>query len=243
MTPPTALQLFEALDATWPAARVIDAGPWRLREGQGGGQRVSSTTRTRSCTESDLETAIAGMQAIDQLPLFMIRADDADLDALLERQGYAVSDPTAIYYVSAADIARDYPRTTSIPAWPPLAIQREIWAEGGVGNARLAIMERVAAPKTSLLIRIEDTPAATVFLAGNGPITMLHALDVQSANRRRSVGEVALRSAAKWALDHGCHWLALAVTKANDAANALYQKLGMTLATTYHYRTAPIGGL
>lgn len=102
-------------------------------------------------------------------------------------------------------------------------------------------MERCPKPKTSMVMRINDTPAATVFLAKTGSVTMLHALVVQPTNRRLGVGEIALRAAAKWALDQGTEWLALAVTKANAPANALYQKLGMSSVASYHYRRTPVG--
>lgn len=241
MTPPPASKLHKALAETWPAARVIDVGPWQLREGLGGGQRVSSAYTKSAVSKDDLETAFDGMQSIGQPAVFMIRDGDDNLDAWLEQRGLTVSDPTALYVVSASDIARSYPITTIIPAWPPLAIQREIWTKNGIDDARIAVMERCPKPKTSMVMRINDTPAATVFLAQTGSITMLHALVVQPANRRLGVGEIALRAAAKWAVDQNADWLALAVTKANTPANALYQKLGMSSVAYYHYRHAPVG--
>ena len=41
MTPAT---LQAAMDATWPAAAMHRAGPWMLRNGAGGGKRVSAAT-------------------------------------------------------------------------------------------------------------------------------------------------------------------------------------------------------
>ena len=241
MTPPTASELYTALADTWPAARAIDAGPWDIREGLGGGQRVSSAMAKSVVSEPDLDMAFDGMQSLGQPALFMIREGDDSLDAWLEKRGLTVSDPTTLYVVPASDLAQSYPITTIIPSWPPLAIQREIWAEGGVVDARIAVMERCTHPKTSIVTRINDTPAATVFLAKSGSIAMLHALEVRPANRRLGVGEITLRAAAKWARDQGADWLTLAVTKANTAADALYQKLGMIPVSSYHYRRTPTG--
>ena len=241
MTPPTASELYSALAETWPAARTIDAGPWQLREGLGGGQRVSSAVAKSVVSEPDLDMAFDEMQSLGQPAIFMIREDDNSLDAWLEMRGLTVSDPTSLYVAPSSDLAQSYPITTIIPSWPPLAIQREIWANGGVGDTRVAVMERCPNPKTSIVTRIDDTPAATVFLAKSGSIAMLHALEVRPSNRRLGVGEIALRAAAKWARDQGADWLALAVTKANTAANALYQKLGMTPVSFYHYRRMPKG--
>lgn len=241
MTSPSASDLFTALGTTWPAARVIKIGPWQLREGLGGGKRVSSAFAISRPAESDIQSAIAESQSFGQPALFMIRDSDSDLDHWLDQKGFGVSDPTALYLAKASDLAQSYPMTTIIPAWPPLAIQREIWAGGGVNNARIAVMNRAEDPKTSLIVRIDDTPSATVFLAKTGAIAMLHALEVQPENRRRGAGEIAVRAAAKWGVDQGADWLALAVTKANVAANALYQKLGMSPVASYHYRRAPFG--
>ncbi len=241
MTCPNASELFTALGTTWPAARVINTGPWQLREGLGGGQRVSSAIATSPVTENDIQAAITGMRAFGQPALFMVRDGDGGLDNWLDQKGFSVSGPTALYVAKASDLAQSYPMTTIIPAWPPLAIQREIWTEGGVNDARVAVMHRADGPKTSLIVRIDDTPSATVFLAKTGPITMLHALEVRPANRRRGAGETTVRAAAKWAVDQGADWLALAVIKANAAANALYQKLGMAPVASYHYRRTPSG--
>ncbi|TMV56955.1 GNAT family N-acetyltransferase, partial [Thioclava sp. BHET1] len=39
--------IFAALDASWPAAALHHAGPWLIREGRGGGKRVSAATAER----------------------------------------------------------------------------------------------------------------------------------------------------------------------------------------------------
>ena len=43
-TPPRTADLFDAVELTWPAARLHRAGPWLIREGQGGGKRVSAAS-------------------------------------------------------------------------------------------------------------------------------------------------------------------------------------------------------
>ncbi len=240
MTQPTADDLFEVLDATWAPARCIQAGPWTLREGVGGGQRVSAATANSPVTETDLATAEAGMRALGQHPLFMVRPQDQELDRWLETRGYTIVDPVNMYLVRAEDIAEDLPMTLAIPTWPVLAIQRELWAEGGVGPGRIAVMERVSVPKVSILGRRSDTPGGTAFIAVHNGVAMLHALEVASSQRRKGVAETIMKGAANWAVDIGASWLALAVTRANGPANGLYDKLGMSVATNYHYRRAPL---
>ena len=135
MTPPDPRELFETLDATWPAAQFVEAGPWLLRQGAGGGQRVSAATATNDVTEADISKAEKGMQALDQRPLFMIRPDDSTLDTWLAARAYEVVDPVTLYAIPASEIAQSFPPAIAIPAWPPLAIQADIWATGGIGRA------------------------------------------------------------------------------------------------------------
>lgn len=239
MTRPSEQSLFAALDATWPAARFVDTGPWRLREGLGGGQRVSAATPISDFEPADLELAEEGMRKLGQQPLFMVRGVDRALDDTLADRGYAVVDPVTLYVAEAASLAGDIPHALAYTSWPPLAIQLEIWAAAGVGPRRIAVMERTEAPKAAILGRSGERPAGTAFVAGHGDVVMLHALEVDPGMRRSGVGNRIMRAAANWAISVGARWLTLAVTRANDPANALYRGLGMETVTEYHYRRAP----
>jgi GNAT superfamily N-acetyltransferase len=114
----------------------------------------------------------------------------------------------------------------------------EIWRAGGIGPERLAVMLRVAGPRAFLLGRSADRPAASAFVAAFGEVGMLHALEVAPFARRRGVGTALFRAAAAWALAEGAQSLALAVTRANAPARALYEGHGMAEVGGYHYRIA-----
>lgn len=240
MTKPDAVRLFSALDATWPAARFVDQPPWTLREGLGGGQRVSAATAGAPVTETDINAAEKGMVALKQRSLFMVRDEDSAFDALLGARGYEIVDPVTLYLADPAELTAPMPPATAYPSWPPLAIQKNIWAEGGIGPARIAVMERVTGAKAAILARGGNAPAATAFIAMDGDIAMLHALEVLPASRKCGLGRKTMQAAANWAVSHGAKWMTLAVTRENVAANALYTSLGMTPATFYHYRRAPL---
>lgn len=60
--------LAEVTEATWPPAATHRHGPWLIREGQGGGQRVSAASATGNWTEADIPTAEAAMRALGQPP-------------------------------------------------------------------------------------------------------------------------------------------------------------------------------
>ena len=230
------MTLLAVLDATWPAAALHRAGPWLIREGQGGGKRVSAATAEGAVTADDVVTMEAAQAALGQTPLVMIRDGEAALDALLAAKGYRIVDPVVAYAAPVATLTGALPHLAAFTIWPPLAIQREIWATGGVGPGRLAVMDRVAGPKTTLFARVSDKPAGTGFVAIHGDTAMAHALEVLPALRRQKAAAHMLRAAANWAQAAGATTFSLVVTEANAGARALSASLGMAVVGHYHYR-------
>ncbi len=225
------------VDGTWPAAGFETLGPFRLRKGQGGGSRVSAASRIGDVTDADIDAAEAAMQAMGQKRIFCLRPGDEALDAQLAARGYDILDPVNIYTCPAEQLTdTPIPRVTVFNIWEPLAIMREIWAQGGIGPERLAIMHRALGPKTGLLMRHSDQPAGTGFVAIHEGVAMVHALEILPDHRRQGMGGWAMRAAAFWALDNGAETLSVICTKANAGANGLYHALGMEIAGEYHYR-------
>ena len=229
--------IWAVLDATWPAARQWTVGDWTLRHAPGGGSRVNAATPRADDGATDFEPAAAAMRQSGQPPLFMIREADTGLDARLQVAGYAIRDPVVIHAAPVATLcAHRLPDGPVTRHWPPAADQTEIWAGGGIGPERLAIMDRVGGPKTSLLGRLRNQPAGCAFVACHHGSAMLHALEVRPAQRRQGVARHLVTAASRWARDQGATDLTLAVTRANLAACALYASLGMGVVGQYHYR-------
>ena len=228
MTPETLARLMEA---TWPPARTWAEGGLTFRDGAGGGKRVSAATCDGPVTEADL----AALEAMAE-PLALIRDGDQALDTALAARGWRVVDPVLAYAAPVAALVADLPPLAAFPHWPPLAIAASIWEEGGIGPARLAVMDRVAGPHTAILARHGDRPAGVAFVACDGAEAMLHAVEVRSSLRRLGVGRTLLQAAATWAAAQGAQRLSLAVTAQNTAARALYARLGMQAVGQYHYR-------
>lgn len=234
MTPET---LSDVMEATWPPAARWRDGPWLIRDGRGGGKRVAAATAAAPFSPKDIPQAETAMLALHQTPLFLIRQGEDELDTLLAARGYGVVDPVVAYAAPCAALAQPAPPPLAgFPHWPPLAIVRDLWAEGGIGPARVDVMQRVQAPKTAILSRSNDRPTGAAFAALHGQIAMLHALEVTPTARRQGSARNILRFAARWALDQGAETLALVVTKANQPARALYAAIGMEVVGQYHYR-------
>ena len=237
---PTIGTLYDVIDGTWPAARYDTCGPFTLRQGRGGGQRVAAATTDRDVTEAEIETAEAATRAFnagDQPPIFMIREGQRRLDAQLEARGYPAVDPVNLYATPSGTLTTEpIPPVTAIPVWEPLAIMRDMWAEGGIGPGRLAVMDRAPHPKTAIIGRWNDHPGGCVFVGTHDGIAMVHALEILPHQRQQGLGKWMMRRAAFWARDHGADMLSVVCTQANAGANALYTSLGMTLVGQYHYR-------
>jgi ribosomal protein S18 acetylase RimI-like enzyme len=224
--------LAAVMEATWPSASQRTLGPFVLRDGAGGGKRVSAASLDGTFLDTDLD-ALEGAMAE---PLIMVRTGQDTLDIALEARGWRIVDPVVAYAAPVAQLTADLPRLTAFPHWPPLEIARSIWADGGIGPARIAVMDRVTCPKAALLGRIDDRSAGVAFVACHGAEAMVHALEVKEGHRRLGLGRNLLHSAANWAADQGAARLSLVVTRQNAAARALYARLGMEVVGEYHYR-------
>ena len=237
MTLPAITQLYDVIEHTWPAAKVWDQGPFTLRQGNSGGSRVSASTLNAPAATADLTATENAMQDMGQPRLFMVQHGQEAFDADLDAGVYVVKDPCWIYAAPIEAMTQDaLPHKTCFPVWPPLAAQSEFWELGGIGPARLAIMERAREPKTAVLGRANDRPAGTVFAAIHSGIAMLHALEIHPDFRRLGVGRHLTKGVAHWAKSQGASHLSLITTQANTAANALYTSLGMQVVGQYHYR-------
>jgi ribosomal protein S18 acetylase RimI-like enzyme len=224
--------LAEVMEATWPPASRRSLGPFTLRNGSGGGKRVSAASVEGAFSDAELDAVEAAMAE----PLMLIREGDATLDSALDRRGWRVVDPVVAYAAQVETLTADLPSLAAFPHWPPLEIARALWAGGGIGPTRLAVMDRVQGPKTALLARTDDRPAGVAFVACLGREAMLHALEVRPEQRRKGAAQALLHAAANWAAAEGATQLSLVVTRQNAAARALYDRIGMKVVGQYHYR-------
>jgi len=234
---PCARSLYAVTEATWPPAKFLEHGPWTIRDGQRGGKRVSAATAAQPVAEDDIARAEDAMRGLDQTPLFMIREGDDMLDGLLCAAGYEVIDPVNMYACPLSVLTgTPVPRAAAYAIWEPLAIQLDIWAQGGIGPGRIAVMHRAAGPRTTILGRSGHSPAATAFVAIHDGIAMVHALEVLERHRRAGIGRLVTLQAAHWAAANGATHASVLCTRDNRAANTLYTSLGMAHVGQYHYR-------
>lgn len=228
--------LAQAFEKTWPAADHADAGGFRVGRGLGAGGRVSSARAVGPWTLADIAAAERVHRAWDQRPMFRVLDSDTALIAALTAAGYRRDTPTAIMAAPVAALTgAPIPPLTTFAVWPPLAIQRDIWAAGNINPARQAVMDRVAGPKTAILGRIDDRAAGAAFTASCGAVAMVHAVEVLPAFRRRGLAGWMMRQVALWAADQGATRIGLAVDRTNTGARATYERLGFAEVAGYAY--------
>ena len=234
---PDVQKLYEVTEQTWPpAVRHVTEG-WTIRDGQGGGKRVSAATILDAASDAIVTEAENEMLALEQRPLFMIREGEETLDARLDARAYRVIDHVNLYACRLDALTDEVPPlVTASDIWPPLAIQTEIWKGGGIGPERVNVMHSACTPKPALFGRANGRAAATGFVAVHDRIAMIHALEVLEGQRRAGMGRHLTRHAAHWAQAQGALYMAVLCTTANEPANALYSSLGMTVVGQYHYR-------
>ncbi|SEB06146.1 GNAT family N-acetyltransferase [Rubrimonas cliftonensis] len=240
---PGADALFDALDATWPAAGTQALGGWTLRRGDGGGQRVSSVRAVGEpgmALRDAVAAAEAAMRAWGQPPLFQIEPKDGALDAALSALGYRVLSPCPFMAASSDALAGPgWGRRMVVRVRSPLAALDEMWGAGGIGPARRAVMARAPAPKETLTLREDDRIAAAAFVGAHRGVAVMHALHVAPTFRKRGLGRAMVAACAAFAAENGAPTLAFPVEAANAGALALYGGLGMIEVSRYHYRAAP----
>lgn len=221
------------IDGTWPPERIVTRDGWTLRIAPGAGGRVNALSGG-----ADIDAAEALLAEEGRSANFVIWPGQEALDAALDARGYVIRDAVHLWSAPAEHVAGDpLPHATAMVAWPPLAVMNDLWEAGGIGPARQAVMAR-ASRGTGILGRVEDRAAGVGFVSLHGTTSMVHALEVTPARRRKGVARNILRAAAHWTLDQGGETLSLVVTRDNPA-NALYNVIGMTRATGYHYRRPP----
>ena len=187
MSRPGTTRIMAAVDATWPPAEYRHHGPWLLRRGAGGGQRVSAASTEDQA--APIGPAIEGMAALGQPPLFRVTPDQAELDARLDQAGFRRHDPVALYAARADALDDGADHTVKVfRAATPLAITDEIWDAGGIGPDRRAVMARATGASVNLLARADDKPVGAAFVALDGDLAMIHAIEVSPEHRRKGGG-------------------------------------------------------
>jgi len=227
MTLPTLQDLYDVTEATWPSASMSEKSGWVIKDGAGGGKRVCAAVQlTKS---ADIQLAEAEMLELGQDKLFQIRTGDNTLDKALALRGYELFDRVVLMVGKLTELEQT---ADGQMEERPNSSMKEIWEQGGIGPARLAVMDR--AKCTKAYARIDDKAVAYAAIHNN--ICMAHAVEVSQDHRRKGLGRKIMHQIAGWADQRGADYMAVITVTENTAARTLYQNLGLQEIGNYHYR-------
>jgi GNAT superfamily N-acetyltransferase len=236
MTKPEPIDMFAAIDATWPAHRIWQSDGWTFREGRGGGKRVSSTTLAASLGAVDVAVASQTMRDMGQSDLFMIRPQDAALDHTLNTLGFEVLDPVVLLRAQIDTLPMHPPVHAAVWRDAPDAAMTGLWALGGIEAGRLDIIRRCELPRANVMLSVDGLPVATAFVAAFKTLAMAHAVEVLKEHRGKGYGKDIMRAVLDWSRNQGATEFGIITTAENTVALSLYRGLGLVDVGQYHYR-------
>lgn len=245
-------------DAAWPAAEQVPLGPWKLRATGSVTHRANSVFAvTHAVVPDDVTPLIAAAERFyDARRLWTVfhispAVLPRDLDALLERRGYATGSPSQVWTADAANVAART-REGATGAVHLAARPDSTWFDCAYQepDPRRSIHEgivlRIAEPTLFVSVREGSVAVACGFGVSGGRYAGVFSMVTRAEHRGRGLAARVLHALARWAVERGDRRLYLQVGGTNAAAHAAYGRSGFAFAYAYHYRVRkpelPAGG-
>jgi ribosomal protein S18 acetylase RimI-like enzyme len=232
----------------WPAVERGAVEGWALRFAAGVTRRANSVLPLQ--TPDDVEAAVAEVERrsaerwLD--PVFQISPASLpeDLDELLARRGYAAGSPTLVQIMEGSELLRFYgiavdPRVELSDAPDEQWLDLFWEVEGPQAPEDRAVSRQIlgGSPAVYASLRIDGTTAAIARMALVGEYGGMYCVVTREESRRQGLSRLVLEALMANAADRGLEGLWLQVRESNVAAILLYDELGFTTASSYHYRT------
>ncbi len=232
----------------WPASSVHYDGSWAIRmTASHPSKRLNSVNPLdpgdTANMEQRVERAAQRFRAYGRPPIFrQSPLAPQELDQYLADIGWSRIDESM---VMTADLAR-VDLSDALDQIPLKDIGRFIDAALKVQDESAALkpglFEVISAirPSKGLFVIEEGTvPVSTAICVHDGALAGLFNIGTATDRRRTGLGRTIIKSALKWAQQHGARKSWLQVEVANTAAITLYEQLGFQEAYRYAYRQAP----
>ncbi|KAA3636371.1 MAG: GNAT family N-acetyltransferase [Armatimonadetes bacterium] len=229
--------LERALYDTWTSDESTRIAGWTLHSNGGFTRRVNCATAVGSPgTDPEAFGAIStwlaergGAPIVRVTPLL----SDETVAAVSTEWGYRSFDDTVVMTGPVTAVAS----SGSIEVVP-------VTDEGFFADINV-LNQRAPSSKPAwrrLLGRIEDRAAGlrlpgigVALVAASGRVAEVYSVAVAPDARRRGVASSLMNTATAWAVERGCDTMSLQVLGTNDAALALYDRLGYREVYRYHY--------
>lgn len=233
---------------SWPAAAVHYDGTWVIRLTAGHpAKRLNSINPLDPGDVADIPERIARagrrFEAYGRPLTFRVSPlSGPELSAYFDAQGWSRFDESLVMRMALSDA----PVEEAIDQIPLKDIGRFVTASMKVHGAdpalRAGLSEIIGAiqPEAGLFaLERGDDPLATMICVHEGDLAGLFEIATHEAVRKQGHGRQLILSALKWARLRGAREAWLQVEAGNEAALALYKKLGFREVYPYHYRRPP----
>ncbi|UGX86278.1 GNAT family N-acetyltransferase [Phyllobacterium meliloti] len=232
----------------WPASSVHYDGSWAIRlTANHPSKRLNSVNPLDPGDTDNMEErvahAIQRFKAHGRPPVFRLSPlAPKELDAYLEGLGWPRFDES---FIMVADLEKiDF--SDAIDQLPLQDIDRFIDAaievhqdDPALKPGLFEVINAIVPARGLFVIEEGSEPVSTAICVQDGALAGLFNIGTLADRRRKGHGRMIVKTAIKWAVQHGAKRGWLQVEADNAGAIALYEKLGFAEAYRYAYRRAP----
>ncbi|WP_277441320.1 GNAT family N-acetyltransferase [Streptomyces sp. SPB162] len=226
-------ELQETASRAWPATEQERLGEWTLRSAGAFTRRANSVLAygdPRIPLDEALESVVRWYGERGTTPYLQV-PDDAPLAAELDRRGWLREADTLVRTAPLAPVAE-------LPGADAVTLARkpaDTWLAsyhrtGDLAEQALAVV--LGGPS----VWFATTPGAIGRGVVDGRWALFGAVEVEPAFRRKGLATAVMAALARRAVEEGASFAYLQVEADNDAARALYDRMGFTTHHGYHYR-------
>lgn len=227
----------------WPGIEVEWDGAWVRRAAGGYTKRANSLQcfdpEDGQDAENRLEAGIAWFRSRGISPVVRTTPlASPSLDAVLDAQGWDTIDHSHLYAMPLGEHEPDAQGRTAALLDPQfLAVQQALGKHKDETMARMQDLFAVmAVPAAGIVVERDGVAVASGLMAIADGIVITGNVITDKARRREGLGAAMMRTGLAWAKAQGANGAALNVQADNDAAKALYARLGYSHQYDYTYR-------
>lgn len=233
-----------AADA-WPAEIEHERDGWLLRHTPGVRRRRSNCAVPPA---TGGESALAAVERFyrdrDRPVIVQVGAGHDELDAVLAERGYRRDAPTAVLTARTADVISGTEHAaigTELTERPGRRLDVFTALDEHADSAAVGrkVIARIAGPVALVSAHRDGRPAGMGLFAAASGWAGVFCMVTRPDARRRGMAASVLGAGTRWAAGVGADRLYLQVEDGNEAAHALYDKVGFVRSHGYHYRIAP----